>query len=90
MKIEWSLQALSDLDQVQSYLEERSPRASQRMWARIHQRVGLQASMPLAAPLYREGPARLLYVSGTPYLVLYIVEADTLKVEAVLHTSQNR
>lgn len=60
------------------------------MWLRIHDRVALQASMPLAAPIHGNGPARKLVVSGTPYIVFYVIEGETLKVEQVLHGAQNR
>jgi toxin ParE1/3/4 len=90
VKIEWSFEALRDLDQIQDYLEQHSPRAAKRMWLRIHERVELQAEIPLAAPLYRDGPARMLVVRGTPYIVMYVVESDVLKVEQVIHAARDR
>ena len=60
------------------------------MWLRIHERVELQAEIPLAAPLFRNGPARMLVVSGTPYIVMYVVEADVLRVEQVIHGARDR
>ena len=90
MKIEWSLEARRDLDRIQEYIEEHSPSGAERVWARIHERVGLQAEIPLAAPLHRDGPARMLVVTGTPYLVFYVVEGDVLRVEQIVHGAQNR
>lgn len=90
MRIEWSFEALRDLDQIQEYLEQHSPRAAKRMWLRIHERVELQAEMPLAAPIHRDGPARMLVVGGTPYIVMYLVQGDLLRVEQVIHTARDR
>ena len=90
MKIEWSLEAVSDLDRIEGFLKERSPRGAERVWVRIHERVGLQADIPFAAPLYHEGPARMLVVSGTPYIVFYVVDGDVLRVEQIIHGAQNR
>lgn len=90
MRIEWSLAAQDDLDRIQAYIERDSPRAAERVWWRIYERVELQATMPLAAPIHRAGPARKLVVSGTPYLVFYVIDGDTLRVEQVLHGAQNR
>lgn len=90
MRIEWSLDAVRDLDRIQDYLIERNPGAAERVWLRIHQRVGLQAHIPFAAPLYGAGPARMLVVGGTPYLVLYVADGEVLRVEQVLHGAQAR
>lgn len=89
MKIEWSLAARNDLDRIQAYIERDSPRAAERVWWRIYVRVGLQATMPLAAPIHRNGPARKLVVSGTPYIVFYVLDGDVLKVVQILHGAQN-
>jgi toxin ParE1/3/4 len=85
MRIEWSLDAIRDLDRIQDYLIERNPQAAERIWLRIHERVGLQAHIPFAAPIYAEGPARMLVITGTPYLVFYVLDDDVLRVEQVLH-----
>lgn len=89
MKVEWSLSALTDLDRIQDYIEQESPAAAERIWLRIFERVARQADMPFAAPIHGAGPARKLVVSGTPYLVFYIVDGDVLKIEHVLHAAQS-
>jgi toxin ParE1/3/4 len=89
MKIQWSLAALADLDRIQEYIEQESPAAAGRVWVRIHERVARQALMPFAAPVHGAGPARRLVISGTAYLVFYVVDGDTFKVEQVLHAAQN-
>ena len=90
MKVVWSSQAISELEQIQEFIEQESPRGAQRIWVRIVQRVASQTIMPLAAPLEGEGPARRLVITRTPYIVLYQVADDELRVEAVFHAAQNR
>jgi plasmid stabilization system protein ParE len=90
VRIVWSRQAIADLEIIQAYLLEESPRASNRIWLRIVERVANQITMPFAAPVDGDGPARRLIVSGTPYIVLYCVVDDELRVEAVFHSSQDR
>jgi toxin ParE1/3/4 len=85
MRIEWSIAAQDDLDRIQEYIEQHSRQGAKRVWRRIYDRVTLQAEIPFAAPLHRDGPARLLVITGTPYIVLYRVEGDVLKVEQVIH-----
>ena len=89
MKIEWSISALADLDRIQEYIEEESTVAGERIWLRIYERVARQADMPFAAPVHGAGPARKLVISGTAYLVFYVVDGDVLRVEQVLHAAQN-
>jgi addiction module RelE/StbE family toxin len=89
MRIEWSQAALADLDRIQEYIEQESPAAAERIWVRIYERVARQVDMPLAAPLHGAGPARRLVISGTAYLVFYVVDGDVLRVEQVLHAAQN-
>lgn len=89
MRIEWSLAARDDLDRIQAYIEQHSPRAAEKIWLRIYERVGQQADFPLAAPLYGDGPVRKLVISGTPYIVLYRVDGDVLKVEQVVHGARD-
>lgn len=89
MKVEWSLAALADLDRIQEYIEQENPAAAERIWVRIYDRVTRQADMPFAAPVHGEGPARRLVVSGTAYLVFYVVDGGVLRIEQVLHAAQN-
>jgi toxin ParE1/3/4 len=90
VKVEWSLTAVDDLDRIQDYIEQESPRGAKRVWTRIHERVGLQADTPDAAPFYKGGPTRMLVITGTPYLVFYTVEGDVLRVEYILHGTRDR
>lgn len=90
MKIEWSLAAVRDLDQIETYIEQHTPRGAKRIWSRIHERIVLQADIPLAAPLFKSGPARMLVVTRTPYIVLYVVDGDVLRVEQIVHGAQDR
>jgi addiction module RelE/StbE family toxin len=90
VKIVWSPQAIGDLELIQEFIEQESPRGAQRVWLRIVERVSSRAEMPLAAPLHRGGPARRLVIAHTPYVVLYQVVGDEMRIEAVFHTAQNR
>lgn len=90
MRVVWLRAALDDLDRIQAHIIERSPRGAERIWLRVVARVADQAAMPFAAPMDGDGPLRRLVVSGTPYLVLYEVLGDELRIEAVFHSSRMR
>lgn len=89
MKIVWSVAAADDLDRIQAYLEPHSARAARGMWVRIHERVGALSAFPLSAPVHGEGPMRKLVVTGTPYIVLYLVDDKAVRIEAIFHSAQN-
>lgn len=90
MKIVWSRNARADLDAIQTYMLELSPQATERIWIRIVERVADLAEMPLAYPIEGDGPLRRLVVTRTPYVVLYNVVDNEIRIEAVFHMSRDR
>lgn len=90
MKIVWSRSARADLDAIQTYMLELNPHAGERIWVRIVERVTDLAEMPLAYPIDGDGPLRRLVVTRTPYVVLYGVTDDEVRIEAVFHMSRER
>jgi plasmid stabilization system protein ParE len=90
VKVVWTQRARRQLHAIQKYVGKRSPRGAARMWLRIVERVANQAETPFAAPLERGGPARILVVSQTPYVLTYLVEGDELRVLTVHHGAQRK
>lgn len=90
MKVVWSRSARADLDAIQTYMLELNPHAAERIWVRIAERVADLADMPLAYPIDGDGLLRRLIVTRTPYVVLYNVVDDEVRIEAVFHMSRDR
>lgn len=90
-RLEWNRLAEADLDAIQAYVSEHSSAGAERVWLRIMERVEQLRDFPLAAPAFESRPElRVLVVPGTPYLVLYRVRGDAVRIEAVLHGAQER
>lgn len=82
---------MADLDAIQAYVSERSPAGSERIWLRITERVEQLREFPLAAPEVEGRPGlRIMAIPGTPYLVLYSVRSEAIRIEAVMHGARNR
>jgi toxin ParE1/3/4 len=90
LKVIWTPRARRDLLGIQAYLSQRSPKGAKRVINRILERVAAQVHSPLAAPIEREGPERRLVVTRTPYLVMYDVSGEALRVVAIYHAMQQR
>lgn len=90
MKVVWTERARADLRAAFDYLHARSPQAANRIVSRILRRVADQAHTPHAAPIEREGPERCLVVAKTPYVVVYDLNDDVLRVVALYHHAQKR
>lgn len=91
LRLEWNTQAEADLDAIQAYVSERSPSGAERVWLRVVERVEQLRNFPLAGPRLESRPSlRVLAVPGTPYLVLYSVRSDAVRIQAVMHGAQNR
>jgi toxin ParE1/3/4 len=79
-----------DLNSIFDYLAERSPAGLRTVMSRIDARVGSLKDNPLIAPSVLDGRARMLAITGTPYLVFYRVETEAVVVLRVMHGAQER
>jgi toxin ParE1/3/4 len=81
--------ATRDIHSIRKYVGENDPRAAERVVARIEQAISRLEHVPF---LGRPGPkgTRLLSVPTLPYVVIYRVRHDEIRIAAVFHTSRNR
>lgn len=89
MKIVYLRGAISDLEAIHNYIAKDSAAAASRVVARIQDAARRLEHLPYSA---RPGPGgtRLLSVPGLPYIVIYRVAGDAVKIVAVFHTARNR
>lgn len=83
--VEWSDDAQLDLADIQSYIEQFSPRAALDLRTAIEEGVKHLPWMPYA---FRHGkaPGTREYVAHPNYVVIYRVDADAIVVLRILHT----
>lgn len=88
MTVQWLAQAFADLDQIVEYLLERNPEAALSVYEALHQQVGLLADHPQIGRPGRVRGTRELVITGLPYIVVYYLTGQEVRILAVLHTAR--
>lgn len=80
MRVRYSPRARNDLDQIHSYLNERSPVAATAVLKRIRDRIQQLADLPFMGPQTELPEIRGLSVGRYPYKAYYHVMNDEVLV----------
>ena len=80
MRVRYSPRARDDLDQIYSYLNERSPVAATAVLKRIHDRIQQLADLPLMAPQTELADIHGLSIGRYPYKAYYHVMKDEVLI----------
>ena len=85
MRLDWALDAGSDLDSIEEYIGRDNPEAAFRTLAEIIRQAEILTEHPgIGRPGRVEG-TRELVIAGLPYIVVYLHRGDTVAVLRVLH-----
>jgi plasmid stabilization system protein ParE len=88
MKVRYRERALTDLDRIFRYLDERSPAGARNVIDAIHAAIGAIAQNPFGARRTSDPTVHVKIVSRYGYKIFYAVEADTLEILHVRHGSR--
>lgn len=88
MRIRWHEDAVRDLSALRAYIARDNPAAAGRVAAAILERARLLREHPLLGRAGRIHTTRELVVSGTPYTLVYLPEADRLTILRVFHQAR--
>jgi toxin ParE1/3/4 len=88
LKVEWSARAVAERDAIFDFAEAENPRAAELIDGRIAEQVQLLGRFPQLGRLGRVAGTRELVISETPFVVVYAILADRLRVLRVLHGAQ--
>jgi addiction module RelE/StbE family toxin len=88
MKLEWSEAARQDMNALFAYLDARNPQAADKTEAAIFATAEELLVFPKVGRLGRVQGTRELVVTGTPYLLIYATNAETVFIVRVLHGAQ--
>ena len=89
MQIRWEADAISDLIELRKFIEQENPEAANRVASKIVQFVDTLLEHPLLGKAGRIHKTRELVVSGTPYTVIYLAEAELVTILRVFHQSRS-
>ncbi len=87
--IEWTEQAIRQLDQAYDYIAlSNSERVAARIATQVVNSVKQLAMFPMSGRPGRISDTRELVISNTPFVVAYAVEKDRIVILAVYHGAQ--
>ncbi len=87
-KIRWLRLALTDLEEILSFISADNPKAAVKIAARIRQCVTLLSDQPGLGRPGRVPNTRELVIAGTPFIIPYRVVADEIQILRVIHGSR--
>ena len=88
MRLHWSRLAVRDRVVIYDHIEADSPRAAIAVDDRLAERIAGLLAFPLAGRPGRVEGTRELVVVGTPYVVIYSVTDDLIRILRILHGAQ--
>ena len=88
MKVRYTQPALADLDDILTFIAERSPSGAERVKASVRSPERILAEHPLAGRQTRLRWLRRIDAPRHPYAVLYEVDGDDVVIHAVRHGSR--
>lgn len=88
MKLEWSCFALDDRETIFDYIEIESPRSAVMVDEKLEAASDQLVVFPEMGRPGRITDTRELVVTGLPYILIYRVASDAVRILRVLHTSQ--
>jgi toxin ParE1/3/4 len=88
VKLRYTLRAAEELDQVLSYIEERSPQGANHVKARIKAITDLIALHPHSGRLTNMRRLRRVVVHPYPYLIFYTATDNEVVIHGVRHAAR--
>jgi toxin ParE1/3/4 len=88
VKLRYTLRAAAELDEVLTYIEERSPQGARRVQTRIQVVINLLLRHPHAGQLTSKGRLRRMVASPYPYLIFYQAAEDEIVIHGVRHSAR--
>ena len=84
----WLRRALLDLEDAYSYVAADNPVSARRLVEQIEEGVSQLSRHPKLGRAGRVPGTRELVIAGTPFLVIYQLEADQTAILTVLHSAR--
>ncbi|MBY5318722.1 type II toxin-antitoxin system mRNA interferase toxin, RelE/StbE family [Rhizobium johnstonii] len=88
MRLVWARYALSDRENIFTYIEIENPRAAVHVDQKIVLAVRRLVEFPESGRPGRIAGTRELVIPSTPYIAAYVVHEDRIRILRVLHGAQ--
>jgi toxin ParE1/3/4 len=89
VRLRYTRPALADLNAINDYIAEQSPRGARRVMARLHEVFELLPSFPAMGGQTAHPRIRRTTISPYPYLIFYEVGDDEIIIHAIRHGARD-
>jgi len=89
LKLKWTRRALQQLTNAQDYISQDNPVAANQVATRIVEATQLLLTQPMMGRKGRVAGTYEWVVKQTPYLIVYVINDDTLQILRVIHSKQS-
>lgn len=90
MKVVWGPRAQADVHEAFEYIALDKPGAAERVVERLTEAGNRLAQMPFRGRIGKETGTRELVVRGLPYILIYEVSDELVRIHRVMHGARNR
>lgn len=88
MRLVWARYAISDRENIFTYIETQNPKAAVRVDQKIVLAVRRLVDFPESGRPGKIPDTRELIISNTPYIAAYVVYEDRIRILRILHGAQ--
>jgi toxin ParE1/3/4 len=88
LKLIWTDQALSDLEEIEAYIANGNPRVASLLAKQVYRESFVLRRNPYLGRVGQIDGTRELVIQRYPYLVIYEVTSGSVRVLSVFHTSR--
>ncbi len=88
MRVAWTPAAADDLERITDYLFEQNPAIAASVVRRIYSAPDILRQFPQSGRPGRKDGTRELVLSSLPYIIVYEVTGQTVRLLRVLHGAQ--
>ena len=89
MRLRYTPKALAELDEVLTYIQERSPQGAHRVHARIRAVTDFLAKFPKSGQPTSNARLRRIVTAPYPYLIFYEATDEEVIIHAVRHGARD-
>ena len=89
MLVNWTSPAVHDLEAIADYIRQDSPNAARRVVERLFESIESLSTLPNRGRLGRISDTRELVLVPLPYIAVYKVLPDEVRVLRIRHASRN-
>jgi toxin ParE1/3/4 len=88
MRIAWTLEAADDLEQIADYLFDQNPSIAPDIIRRLYNAPSVLKKFPHRGKPGRKDGTRELVLSPLPYVIVYEIVTESIRLLRVLHGAQ--